>query len=275
MSSARRTRLTTLPLWLGAILLLAGAGWAVSDSLPKMATISGGEYTPLYSVGARKASVPPFRLAVHPVTNAQYLEFVRRHPEWRRSKVKRLFAESDYLKHWESDLEFSHDLANRPVTYVSWFAARAYCESVGGRLPTQDEWEFTARGSETRLDASDDGEFQQRILSWYAKPAGAGPGKVGTQPVNVYGVADQHGLVWEWVEDFNSILLTGESRADGAVDRNLFCAAGVANSTSPSNYAAYMRYAFRSSLKANYTMGSLGFRCAANPLPAPSQKGKR
>lgn len=263
-------------MWLlGAILLLSCPGWARPDSLPKMATISGGEYTPLYSVGNRKAKVSRFRLAVYPVTNAQYLVFVSRHPEWQRSRVKRIFAERDYLKHWTGDLEFAPDLADRPVVYVSWFAARAYCEGVGGRLPTLDEWEFTARGSERELDASDDGAFQQRILSWYATPAGALPGKVGTQPANIYGVADQHGLVWEWVDDFNSILLTGESRADGSLDRSLFCAAGVANSTNPSNYAAYMRYAFRSSLKANYTMGSLGFRCAADPPPVAAKQRKR
>lgn len=249
-----------------AVIALAVSAMAATGSLPAMRSIAGGVYTPLYRMGSEKQTkVAPFRMAVYPVTNAQYLEFVKKNPKWRRSQVKKLFAERDYLKHWRDDLHFDPDLAERPVTFVSWFAARAYCQSVGGRLPTQDEWEFTARASQTKADASEDPVFRQRILDWYGKPATGRPAKVGATPPNLHGIADQHGVVWEWVEDYNSILLTGESRADGGLDRNLYCAAGVANSTNPSDYAAYMRYAFRSSLKANYTLGNLGFRCAANP----------
>ena len=46
------------------------------------------------------------------------------------------------------------------------------------------------------------------------------------------------------------------------LDRNLFCAGGSVGATDVSNYAAYMRYAFRASLKANYAVANLGFRCA-------------
>jgi formylglycine-generating enzyme required for sulfatase activity len=56
--------------------------------------------------------------------------------------------------------------------------------------------------------------------------------------------------------------MTGESRSDLALDRNLFCAAGAVGATDLMNYAAFMRYAFRGSIKANYAMRNLGFRCA-------------
>jgi formylglycine-generating enzyme required for sulfatase activity len=233
--------------------------------------IPGGEYTPLYTLGEKRVTVQPFLLATFPVTNGQYLDFVRDNPKWRRSQFKRVFAEESYLSHWTGDLLFDPELADRPVVNVSWFAARAFCQARGGRLPTQDEWEFTARATETATDGTTDVEFRQRILNWYSRPTPKQFPAVGTTFKNVYGIHDMHGLAWEWVDDFNSILVTGESRGDDGVDRDLYCAAGVSGSTDPGDYAAYMRYAFRSSLKSSYTTGNLGFRCAADK-PAKKRK---
>jgi formylglycine-generating enzyme required for sulfatase activity len=79
---------------------------------------------------------------------------------------------------------------------------------------------------------------------------------------NVFGIWDMHGLVWEWVSDFNTALVTGESRADSGLDRQLFCGSGSSGASDFSDYAAFMRYAYRSSLRGNYTVANLGFRCA-------------
>ena len=79
-----------------------------------------------------------------------------------------------------------------------------------------------------------------------------------------HGVRGLSGLVWEWVDDFNTAMVTGESRADGGIERDLFCGAGAAGAKDTSDYAAFMRQALRSSLKANNTTSSLGFRCAAS-----------
>lgn len=248
------------PGWAVLLLALLTAGAAAQK--PSVVSIPGGEYRPLYTVGATVARVRPFRLSSTAVTNTQYLSFVRAHPEWRRSKVKRVFAEPDYLSHWSGDLSFDAKLADSPVVHVSWFAARAYCQAQDGRLPTQDEWEFAALADETVANAGDDPGFQNRILDWYARPTPSQLPAVGSTFKNLYGLYDMHGLVWEWVEDYNTILVTGESRGDGELDRGLYCAAGVSGSRDPGDYAAYMRYAFRSSLKSTYSLGNLGFRCA-------------
>ena len=71
-----------------------------------------------------------------------------------------------------------------------------------------------------------------------------------------------HGLVWEWTSDFNSVLISGESRQDVDTERNLFCGSASINATNLMDYAAFMRYAFRGSIKANYNIQTLGFRCA-------------
>ena len=59
-----------------------------------------------------------------------------------------------------------------------------------------------------------------------------------------------------------AFFLSGESRKDKDTDKELFCGSGSVNATDLMNYAAFMRYAFRGSLKANYTTKNLGFRCA-------------
>ena len=73
---------------------------------------------------------------------------------------------------------------------------------------------------------------------------------------------DLHGLVWEWVDDFNALLVAGDSRTQGDPDKLKFCGAGAISLQDRDNYAVLMRIALLSSLDAADTTSSLGFRCA-------------
>lgn len=247
-----------------------------------MRGIPAGSYRPLFRRPARDSSgvvgrttappirVPAFRMAAHAVTNAEFLAFVREHPEWGRSRASKLFVDESYLRHWKSDLDFGDPaIARSPVVHVSWFAAKAYCAWRGHRLPTVDQWEYVATASETRADATRDPAFQDRLRAWYSQRTPERLPNVGSTYRNVYGIWDMHGLVWEWTADFSSALVNGESRGDAALDRSLFCGSGATNAADFRDYAAFMRYAFRSSLSARYCVGNLGFREAAD-APAPA-----
>ena len=75
--------------------------------------------------------------------------------------------------------------------------------------------------------------------------------------------------MWEWVLDFNSTLISEDSRTGKDPDRLLFCGSGAVGSRDRNDYASFMRIAFRSALSPRYTTASLGFRCARD---APAKR---
>ncbi|HEX7026394.1 MAG TPA: formylglycine-generating enzyme family protein [Gammaproteobacteria bacterium] len=228
-------------------------------------TIPGAEFQTVLPLveGNQTVQVNTFMLANRPVTNGEFLAFVVRHPEWRRGEARRLFVDERYLAHWQSALTLGERSAeDAPVTHVSWFAATAYCEAQNGRLPTWHEWELAAAANAVRTDARDDPAWRQTRLDWYAQPTPEKFPPVMQNPANVYGIYDLHGLAWEWVEDFNGMLVTSDNREPGSLDKLEFCGAGALSLEQKENYAVLMRVAFLSSLKAAYTTRNLGFRCA-------------
>jgi formylglycine-generating enzyme required for sulfatase activity len=78
----------------------------------------------------------------------------------------------------------------------------------------------------------------------------------------VYGVRDLDDLVWEWVDDFNALLVSGDSREQDGADKLRFCGAGAISMKEKENYATLMRVAMLSALKAVDTTSNMGFRCA-------------
>jgi len=254
-----------------ALILLAAAHQASASGRPvsrpnRMALVPAGRFRPLYAApGAERVAVRAFALDRDQVTSAEFLAFVERHPEWRRDRVRRVFADAHYLADWATPTN-PGSLADRrrPVTQVSWFAARAYCASLGKRLPTVDEWEYVAAASERTTDARGNAAFRSRLLALYA---GVGRHTSADSFVNAYGIRAMHGVVWEWTLDFNSVVLDDDSRATGsgadARDRHLYCASAALGATDPSDYPAFLRQAVRAGLGARSSISSVGFRCAA------------
>lgn len=228
-----------------------------------MVTIPAGSYQALYATNGGRTRVARFAIDRALVTRADFLAFVTAHPTWRRSAVKPVFAERSYLADWTSDLDAgsSADLG-RPMTNVSWFAAKAYCAAGGKRLPTTDEWELVASASETRRDAASDPAFLDRLVALYsAHPRAAGI-------TNLYGVRAMHGPVWEWTNDFNDVVVSDDSRTAGsgvdARDHHLYCASAAIGARDLMNYPAFLRAAIRAGLTGRSTLDGLGFRCAAD-----------
>ena len=227
-----------------------------------MVRIDDGNYTALYKQEGESnvITIKPFLLDKFQVTNQQFHEFTKLNQKWHKQNIKPIFADDTYLQHFSATN--AQEIAQQPVVNVSWFAAMAYCKAQSKRLPTLDEWEYAARASASQIDGSKSTEFREKILAWYSKPTTETIVDVIEAEANYWGVHGMHGVVWEMVRDFNTALVTGESRGDSSLDKQLFCGSGASSSVDPSDYAAFMRYALRSSYSASYTLNSLGFRCA-------------
>lgn len=202
----------------------------------------------------QRIPVAEFWLDAAPVTRAEYLNFVRRNPMWRKSQVKALFAESTYLADWSDDLNpGDSDAQKAAVTFVSWFAARAFCAKRNNRLPTVAEWERAAGvANQAKSDAPDTAQTQQQTPFRFA---------MGRPAADLQSTSLTFGSAWEWTADFNSAVALGDNANAENTASSLFCGDGF-RSNNAADYAAFLRYSFRSSLRANYALKNLGFRCA-------------
>lgn len=209
--------------------------------------VPAGVYQPFFKSGTENRLLPvePLCLGATPVTHEEFLEFVRDHAAWRKSHAKAIFAEDGYLQDWQDDLAPPPEMLSQPVTYVSWFAAGAYCEAQGARLPTVAEWERAggATGSATSAAAA----------TPFAFAMGRSAPELARTPLEFPGI-------WEWTANFNSALVSGRIGTSAGADSSQFCGDGI-RAVDPSNYGAFLRYSFRSSLRGNFTLKNLGFRC--------------
>lgn len=244
---------------------------------PKYATVGPGTlrlFYPIPRTGGgdpiKTMPVAKFALATLPVTNGEFLAFVRNNEAYRRDRIGRLFADEGYLGYWASPTELGPKaLPEQPVVRVSWFAAKAYCKAHGARLPLEKEWEFAAMAGQKSADGRDEPGWRERMETWFSTPNKTLP-KVGSQDPNFWGVQDLHAVVWEWVLDFNSTLVSADNRESGDKDKDRFCGAGALSADDKTDYISFMRTAFRSALRPDMTTENLGFRCARNAASTPS-----
>lgn len=255
-----------LPMLLGMLSLTCTV--AAADEAGAWVSLPGGVFRPALELpdvpdGSR---IPAFKLARTPVTNAEFLTFVRSQPRWRRDRVPAVLAESRYLSHWAGPATLgSAALPEQPVTWVSWFAAEAYCRAQNSRLPTWNEWEYAAAADAVRRDARSDPAWRETILAWYSRPSTQPLPAVGAGQANAWGLHDLHGLVWEWVEDYSALLVSADNREQGAADSLRYCGAAALSMSDRDNYAVLMRVAMLSSLEGAGATANLGFRCARAP----------
>jgi hypothetical protein len=111
--------------------------------------------------------VSAFRLDLHPISNDEFLAFVRLSPQWKKSHMDKTLHDGDYLKHWPSDETTPLDERDRPVRYVSYFAAEAYCKASGKKLPGLNHYRIATGLNEARtIEITYEGPYQAPTFSF-------------------------------------------------------------------------------------------------------------
>jgi len=159
----------------------------------KYVWIPPGTYTMGCSPGDSEcddSEKPPHRVSITkgfwigqtPVTVGAYKRFAS-------ATVQQMPSAPNFNSNWTND--------NMPIVDVSWNDSQAYCQWAGGRLPSEAEWEYAARGGSTdaRYGPIDD-------VAWYTSNSGGRTQDVARKRANGFGLYDILGNVSQWVNDW-------------------------------------------------------------------------
>jgi formylglycine-generating enzyme required for sulfatase activity len=165
--------------------------------------------------------------------------------------------------HWLNG-QVPEGMAKIAIYNVDWNDAKSYCEWKGGRLPTEAEWEYAARGG-----------HEQKPYPWGDKPDAkaaryateAGPGEPGKYPPNAYGLFDMSGNMAEWTADWFEREYYKQSPTEnpkGPETGQYKIIRGGAWSDPASRLTTF----FRNWVRPNQRSANIGFRCVTSSPPA-------
>ena len=213
-----------------------------------------------------RVTLPAFAIGAYEVTNAEYAAFAARPG----SGVTPPF-------HWAGAAPPAGK-ERHPVYNVSWVDAGKYCASVGGRLPTEAEWERAARGGEADLDYPWGDEFAGAPAA--APPPGAkpalirrahsgsstGPVAVGSFAPNGFGLYDVSGNLWEWTADWYDLHYYSQSPVESPTGPAAGLYRVIRGGSWADTESRLLTVYFRNFTAPDTAQPTIGFRCVR---PAP------
>lgn len=162
---------------------------------------------------------------------------------------------------------------DHPMVNVTWKQAREYCAWIGGRLPTEAEWEYAGRGDRDALVYPWGNERRPDLANYADNPrwGGRGTSPVGSFPENAFGLVDVVGNVFEWVSDwYDDEVYLSRPAAEPTVDPEVFINKHdrrVVRGGSWRSIAVEIRLSLRGFQTPEARTDDFGFRCVIDEMP--------
>lgn len=189
----------------------------INEDNIKKVFVKGGTYIMGKGELAHQESVNSFEISKYEITNAQYAAFLnakRIGPgiNGEGNKLFGIISDGLQLEFMGAKWKAKSGFENFPMIYVTWFGASKFCEWVGGRLPTEAEWEYAAKGGQKSKGFQYAGSNDIDKIAWFFGNSKRQTHAVGTKKPNELKIYDMSGNVWEWCSDLWSESYTSDSR---------------------------------------------------------------
>ena len=217
--------------------------------------------------------VDAFYMDTYQVTNAQFKAFVDANPQWQKDYIPDKYHDGHYLWRWSGN-SYPSGKGDHPVTHVSWYAAMAYAQWAGKRLPTEAEWEKAARGGLAGKEYPWGNTIDANKANYDRNVGVTTP--VGSYAPNGYGLYDMVGNVDEWcVDAYERDFYARSARQNPIAGKgvgNDFArvqtyTSRVLRGGSWHDAAQFSRVSHRSDISPTYAFSDSGFRCARDITP--------
>ena len=249
ISFIKSAKLDTLPIFVKGGKFKMGDKFGEKDEMPVHKVRLSGFY-----IGKYEVSNIEFARFLNKKGNKyeDHSYWINMEGKWRGLKCRIYQIDNEFL--------VENGYENYPVNFVNWYGANAYCKWKGGRLPTEAEWEYAAKGGvPTGSTTWKDSGIHIDEKAWYSSNSDNKIHKIGTKYANTLGIHDMQGNLWEWCSDWYDVKFYTKSGRNNPENINI-AEYKVMRGGSWANNETMLRITNRNAVKPNINKINLGFR---------------